>query len=54
MTYLPFKINSASVIPVIFASSIMTAPQIILSFVNQDAYQKVNYLVEHLRLPDAH
>ena len=42
MTYLPFKINSASVIPVIFASSIMTAPQIILSFINQDAYQKVS------------
>jgi preprotein translocase subunit SecY len=42
MTYLPFKINSASVIPVIFASSIMTAPQIILSFINQDAYRKVS------------
>jgi len=42
LTYLPFKINSASVIPVIFASSIMTAPQIILSFINQDAYQKVS------------
>ena len=42
ITYLPFKINSASVIPVIFASSIMTAPQIILSFINQDAYQKVS------------
>ncbi|NCB34157.1 MAG: preprotein translocase subunit SecY, partial [Erysipelotrichia bacterium] len=42
ITYLPFKINSASVIPVIFASSIMTAPQIILSFVNSDAYTKVS------------
>ena len=42
ITYLPFKINSASVIPVIFASAIMTAPQIILSFINQDAYQKVS------------
>ena len=42
ITYLPFKINSASVIPVIFASSIMTAPQIILSFFNQDAYQKLS------------
>ncbi len=40
-TYLPFKINSASVIPVIFASSIMMAPQIILSFTNASAYQKV-------------
>lgn len=42
MTYLPFKINSASVIPVIFASSIITAPQIVLSFVNTDLYTKVS------------
>lgn len=42
ITYLPFKINSASVIPVIFASAIMTAPQIILSFLNQDAYTKLS------------
>lgn len=32
ITFLPLKINSASVIPVIFASAIMTAPQMILSF----------------------
>ncbi len=42
ITYLPFKINSASVIPVIFASSIITAPQIVLSFVNASAYQNVS------------
>ncbi|NLC05508.1 MAG: preprotein translocase subunit SecY [Erysipelothrix sp.] len=36
--YLPLKINSASVIPVIFASSIMTAPVTILSFVNQGEF----------------
>ena len=42
ITYLPFKINSASVIPVIFASSIITAPQIVLSFINTGAYQKVS------------
>jgi preprotein translocase subunit SecY len=42
ITYLPFKINSASVIPVIFASSIITAPQIILSFVNTNAYSKLS------------
>lgn len=42
ITYLPFKINSASVIPVIFASSIMTAPQIVLSFINTDAYSKLS------------
>ncbi len=42
ITYLPFKINSASVIPVIFANSIMMAPQIILSFINTNAYNKVS------------
>ena len=41
-SYLPFKINSAGVIPVIFASSVLTAPQIALSFINHDAYTKVS------------
>ena len=41
LTYLPFKINSASVIPVIFAQASITAPQIILSFINYDAYTKL-------------
>lgn len=41
ITYLPLKINSASVIPVIFASAIMTAPQIILSFIDTGKYQAV-------------
>ncbi len=39
ITYLPFKINSASVIPVIFASSVITAPQIIVSFFSSEKYQ---------------
>ena len=38
--YLPLKINSASVIPVIFASSIMTAPVTVLSFFNQGEFFK--------------
>ncbi|MBR3357781.1 MAG: preprotein translocase subunit SecY [Solobacterium sp.] len=42
VTFLPLKINSASVIPVIFAQSIMTAPQIVISFFNQDLYQKLS------------
>ena len=42
VTFLPLKINSASVIPVIFAQSIMTAPQIIISFFNQDLYNKLS------------
>lgn len=41
MNYLPLKINSASVIPVIFASALIQAPQIILSWVNQGLYQKL-------------
>ena len=32
LTYLPLKINSASVIPVIFANSVLMAPQMILTF----------------------
>jgi preprotein translocase subunit SecY len=40
-TYLPLKINSASVIPVIFAQAIITAPQIVVSFVNPTLYNKM-------------
>ena len=36
-SFLPIKINSAGVIPVIFASSIMMAPSVIASFVSSDA-----------------
>lgn len=36
-SFLPIKINSAGVIPVIFASSIMTTPSIIASFISADA-----------------
>ena len=35
-SFLPIKINSAGVIPVIFASSIMTAPSIIAGFIGAD------------------
>ncbi len=35
INYLPLKINSASVIPIIFASAIMTAPLTVLSFFPQ-------------------
>ena len=43
LNHLPLKINSASVIPVIFASALIQGPQIIASWVNQDAY---NWLVK--------
>ncbi|MCH3909704.1 MAG: preprotein translocase subunit SecY [Bacilli bacterium] len=36
-SFLPIKINSAGVIPVIFAASIMSAPSIIASFISSDA-----------------
>lgn len=46
--YLPLKINSASVIPVIFANAIMTAPVTVLSFFSNDgarnAYNFLNNL----------
>ena len=42
VTYLPIKLNSASVIPVIFAQSIISAPQIVISFFNQQLYTKLN------------
>lgn len=36
-SFLPIKVNSAGVIPVIFASSILTAPSIIASFISSEA-----------------
>lgn len=39
LNHLPFNINSASVIPVIFASAVIQGPQIIVSWINQDAYR---------------
>ena len=38
LNHIPLKINSASVIPVIFASALIQGPQIIASWVNTDAY----------------
>lgn len=36
-SYLPIKLNSGGVIPVIFASSILMAPSVIASFISSDA-----------------
>jgi preprotein translocase subunit SecY len=36
-SFLPIKVNSAGVIPIIFASSIMMAPSVIASFISSDA-----------------
>ena len=38
-SFLPIKVNSAGVIPVIFASSILMAPSVIASFISADAAQ---------------
>ena len=46
MTYLPLKINSASVIPVIFANAIMMAPIQIASFFPTNSFiQGMNYFL---------
>ena len=46
MTYLPLKINSASVIPVIFANAIMMAPIQIASFFPSNSFiQGMNYFL---------
>lgn len=37
VSYLPIKVNSAGVIPVIFSSSILTAPPIIMSFLGYNS-----------------
>ena len=46
LNHLPLKINSASVIPVIFASALIQAPQIITSWVNTDAYNFLSKLFD--------
>lgn len=38
LNHLPLKVNSASVVPVIFASALIQGPQIIASWVNTSAY----------------
>lgn len=42
MSYIPLKINSASVIPVIFAQSLITAPQIVISFFSPETYNAIS------------
>ena len=52
MNYLPLKINSASVIPVIFAQAVMIAPVTIASFFKQNAFTKA--LVNVLDMGSVH
>ena len=39
-TYIPFKVNAANVIPVIFASAILTIPQVLARFITNEGYLK--------------
>ena len=45
-SYMPIKINTAGVVPVIFASSLLTIPAVIAQFVNNEGFAKFvsNYL----------
>jgi len=47
LNHLPLKVNSASVIPVIFASSLIQAPIIITSWINTDAYNFLSGLADY-------
>ena len=49
LSYLPIKINSASVIPVIFASSIMTIPTTIAQLLPQSS-ASVNFINRYIAL----
>jgi preprotein translocase subunit SecY len=51
-TYIPIKINMAGVIPVIFASSILSIPTLIAQFGDQNAGW-VQWVVRHLARQDA-
>ena len=46
LNHLPLKINSASVIPVIFAGALIQAPQIVASWVNAKAYSFLSKLAD--------
>lgn len=45
MAFLPIKVNSAGVIPVIFASSIMTIPTTIVQLFNPEGGQQINNII---------
>ena len=46
-TYIPFKLNSAGVMPVIFASSLMSIPSLIATFVGGDFGLFVNQYINY-------
>ncbi|MBQ1508613.1 MAG: preprotein translocase subunit SecY [Erysipelotrichaceae bacterium] len=46
LNHLPLKVNSASVIPVIFAGALIQGPQIIASWINANAYNFLSNLFD--------
>ncbi|WP_061963587.1 preprotein translocase subunit SecY [Demequina aurantiaca] len=50
-TYIPLKINMAGVIPVIFASSLLTLPTVIVQFSGDDPADWVIWLRDHVASP---
>ncbi len=53
-TYIPLKVNQAGVIPVIFASSLLYLPQLVLGFLDPDNPNEIHRFVNELRdQPDA-
>lgn len=44
-TFIPIKVNSSSVMPIIFASSFMTIPMMIFKFVGTDSQAYMNYMI---------
>lgn len=53
-TYIPLKVNQAGVIPVIFASSLLYLPQLVLQFFDQNNPGKVHaWVANHIVNPSA-
>ncbi|MDR0545541.1 MAG: preprotein translocase subunit SecY [Mycoplasmataceae bacterium] len=50
LPYLPIKLNSAGVIPVIFASSLLTIPGTIAQFLPDTAYASKSFITSYLSL----
>ncbi|HSS78229.1 MAG TPA: SecY family transport protein, partial [Thermoanaerobaculia bacterium] len=46
-TYLPLRVNTGGVIPVIFASSVVTVPTVIAGFIQNEGVQKVASFVAY-------
>ncbi len=44
-TFIPIKVNSSGVMPIIFASSFMTLPLMIFQFVGQESQHYLNYMI---------